>query len=70
MGVAFVACGIRAMFGFEPAQSAHLHQGAMAFGGALLLAGSLLPLLKGTEVFVELSLELRRTLCASRAEQP
>jgi hypothetical protein len=56
MGIVFVACGVR---GLLPAASAPaLHDGAMAFGSALLLAGSLLPLLKGSEVIVETLLQL------------
>jgi hypothetical protein len=69
IGLMFVACGLRGMLDFAPAQGAHLHQDVMAFGGALLLVGSLLPLLKGTEVLMELVLDLRRALGAGRAEE-
>ena len=66
MGLVFVACGLSGFIDFTPTPSAHMHQGAMAFGGALLVAGSLLPLLKGTEVIVETVLELQRALGARR----
>lgn len=68
MGLVFVTCGLSGFVDFAPAQGAHMQQGAMAFGGALLVAGSLLPLLKGTEVIVETILELQRTLSARRAQ--
>lgn len=67
MGLLFVACGVRGVLDLAPAQAAHMQQGALAVGGALLLAGSLLPLLKGTEVLVETLLDLQRTVGSSRA---
>jgi len=66
MGMVFVACGLSGFIDFTPAHAGTMHGGAMAFGGALLLAGSLLPLLKGTEVIVETILDLQRALSARR----
>ncbi|HMI91595.1 MAG TPA: hypothetical protein VK509_09550, partial [Polyangiales bacterium] len=62
MGLVFVACGLSGFIDFTPAHAGSMHGGAMAFGGALLVAGSLLPLLKGTEVIVETILDLQRAL--------
>jgi hypothetical protein len=66
MGLVFVACGLSGFIDFTPAHAGTMHGGAMAFGGALLLAGSLLPLLKGTEVIVETILDLQRALSTRR----
>jgi hypothetical protein len=66
MGVMFVACGLSGFIDFTPVQAGSVQGEAMAFGGALLLAGSLLPLLKGTEVIVETVLDLQRALGARR----
>jgi hypothetical protein len=66
MGLVFVACGLSGFLDFTPTPSGQVHPGAMAFGGALLVAGSLLSLLKGTEVIVETVLELQRALGTRR----
>jgi hypothetical protein len=68
MGLLFVAFGLSGFIDFTPAQTGSMQGGAMAFGGALLLAGSLLPLLKGTEVIVETILELQRALGSKRLD--
>jgi hypothetical protein len=66
MGLLFFACGLRGILSVAP-QGVHVQQGALTFGGALLLTGALLPLLKGSEVLVETALELQRALGARRA---
>jgi hypothetical protein len=68
MGLLFVAFGLSGFIDFTPAQTGSMQGGAMAFGGALLLAGSLLPLLKGTEVIVETILDLQRALGSKRLD--
>ena len=70
MGLVFVACGLSGFVDFTPAAHAgQMHGSAMAFGGALLVAGSLLPLLKGTEVIVETVLELQRAFSTQRSAE-
>jgi hypothetical protein len=66
MGLVFVACGLSGFIDVAPSPGASMQGGAMAVGGALLLCGSLLPLLKGTEVIVETILDLQRTLSTRR----
>jgi hypothetical protein len=69
MGLMFVACGLSGFVDFTPTQTGSMQGGAMAFGGALLVAGSALPLLKGTEVIVETILELQRALSSRRLDR-
>jgi hypothetical protein len=72
MGVVFVVCGLNGFFDFLPSPGAGLSGGQSALGHTLLLAGSMLPLLKGTEVLLETLLDLYqqlRTRGASRTRQ-
>jgi len=66
MGLMLFGCGLAGVLGLAHAHGNHVQQGVMAFGGALLLTGALLPLLKGTEVIVETVLDLQRVLGARR----
>jgi hypothetical protein len=67
MGLVFVVCGLNGFFDFLPRPDAALHNGHSALGHTLLLAGSMLPLLKGTEVLLETLLDLYQQLRARGA---
>jgi hypothetical protein len=60
IGGLFVACGFGGLLGVLPNMHAHAElQGSVAaLGGAIVLAGSMLPLLKGIEVIVAALLDL------------
>lgn len=67
IGVAFVACGATGLFKLAPVDlSAVQPHGALAVGGAAMIAGALLPLLKGVEVLIEVILDRMSTQRASR----
>ena len=67
MGLVFVVCGLNGFFDFLPRPDAALPNGHSALGHTLLLAGSMLPLLKGTEVLLETLLDLYQQLRARGA---
>lgn len=54
MGLVFIACGVAGIFSLLPQASADA--GAAAVGGSLVKMGFLFPLMKGTEVLLELYL--------------
>jgi hypothetical protein len=64
MGAMFVLCGFSAFFDALPRHATAAPGGALALGGALVMAGSALPLLKGVEVIVAALLELYQSLSA------
>jgi hypothetical protein len=52
MGLVFFVFGLDGFLHFIPVPSTPPPEGAMAFGGALMQTGYMLPLIKGTEVLV------------------
>lgn len=50
LGLVFFVCGLNGFLNFLPPPSEPMPQGAMAFAGALMGAGYMFPLIKGTEV--------------------
>jgi len=64
MGVLFVVCGLTAVLGAAPRPQTTVIGAAFPLGGALMVAGSMLPLLKGIEVLVATLLDLYQSLCS------
>lgn len=62
MGLVFVVCGLNGFFDFLPRPGSAAHDSAFALGQTLLVAGSMLPLLKGSEVLLETLLDLYQEL--------
>jgi hypothetical protein len=56
MGLVFFVCGLNGFLNFLPVPSDPPPHGAMAFAGALMGAGYMFPLIKGTEVLASLLL--------------
>jgi hypothetical protein len=67
MGVLFVVCGFGGLYGVLPHAhvQASMQGSAVALGSAIVLAGSMLPLLKGVEVIVAALLDLYQNATAS-----
>ncbi len=62
MGLVFVVCGLNGFLDFLPHPASAAHDSAFALGQTLLVAGSMLPLLKGSEVLLETLLDLYQEL--------
>lgn len=62
MGLVFVVCGLNGFFDFLPRPGSAAQDSAFAIGQTLLVAGSMLPLLKGSEVLIETLLDLYQQL--------
>lgn len=52
MGLSFFVFGLNGFLNFIPPPSTPMPEGAVALGGALMKAGYMFPLIKGTEVIV------------------
>ena len=52
MGLLFFVFGLNGFLNFIPPPSTPMPEGAVAFGGALMMTGYMMPLIKGTELLV------------------
>jgi len=50
LGLVFLVCGLNGFLNFLPQPTGPIPEGALALGGALMKAGYMFPLIKGTEV--------------------
>lgn len=60
MGLMFFVFGLNGFLNFIPPPTTPMPEGAVAFGGALMGTGYMIPLIKGTEVLVGLLLLANR----------
>lgn len=67
LGAVFVVCGLNGFLNFIPAPSEPMPAGAVAFGGALMQTGYMMPFIKGTEVVAGAALLANRFVALALA---